>query len=77
MIIISLDPNEPYDLKEAYDIVEPYNNDLPWPTGGCSDFHETVKNFYQTCEKLTHGILDLISYGLKLKVNSNINTLRS
>ncbi len=57
-----------HDLKEAYDIVEPYNDDIPWPAGGCSDFHETVKNFYQTCEKLTHGILDLISSGLNLKV---------
>ena len=65
----SVDPNEPYDLKEAFDIVEPYNDDIPWPTGNCSDFQPTTKDFFQCCEKLTHGILNLISYGLKLEVS--------
>ena len=68
-MINSVDPNEPYDFKEAYDIMEPYNDDIPWPAGSCSDFHETVKNFYQRCDKLSHAILDLISYGLKLEVS--------
>ena len=68
-MIKSVDPNEPYDLKEAYDIMEPYNDDIPWPTGCCSVFHETVKNFYRRCGKLSHAFLDLISHGLKLEVN--------
>lgn len=65
----SVDPNEPNDFKEAYDVMEPYNDDIPWPTGSCSDFHKTVKNFYKKCDKLSHAILNLISYGLKLEVS--------
>lgn len=62
-----VDPNEPYDFKEAYDIEKPYDTELPWPDGECSDFREKVENFYHTCEKLSHGILDLISHGLQLQ----------
>ncbi|XP_028407443.1 2-oxoglutarate-dependent dioxygenase htyE-like [Dendronephthya gigantea] len=61
-----VDPDEPYDLKEAFDIVRPYDDDIPWPTGNCSDFQEITKDFFQCCEKLSHGILDLIAHGLKL-----------
>ena len=65
----SVDPGKPLDFKEAYDITEPYNNSrLPWPDGSSSDFRDTVKKFFQTCENLTHRILDLVCLGLTLKV---------
>ena len=66
-----LDTSKPTDFKEAFNVTEPFNNEIAWPGGECSDFKPTVNNFFQTCEKLTLGILDLIALGLKLQVRAN------
>ena len=62
-----VDPNTPSDFKEAFDISEPFNNDIPWPHGQCSDFQPNVSSFFHSCEKLSLRILDLIALGLKLE----------
>ena len=69
MIFIRLDPNDPCDHKEAYDLMDISNKNRPWPPG---DFRETTQNFYNHCEKLTLTVLDLISYGLNLEVSSDL-----
>ena len=62
-----LDTSKPTDYKEAFNVTEPFNNEIPWPGGECSNFQTTVSSFFQTCEKLSLGILDLIALGLKLE----------
>ncbi|XP_046859378.1 proline hydroxylase buaE-like isoform X1 [Xenia sp. Carnegie-2017] len=63
-----VDPNELYELKEAYHIVEPYNENVSWPMDGSGgEFQEIVKDFYERCENLSHAILQLISYGLNIQ----------
>ena len=71
--LFRVDANTPADLKEAFDISEPFNNEIPWPVGECSDFHPTVENFFHACEKLSLGILDLITLGLRLEVRANVS----
>jgi isopenicillin N synthase-like dioxygenase len=66
--LFRIDPSKPTDFKEAFNVTEPYNDQIPWPSGECSDFKPTVNSFFHTCEKLALGVLDLISLGLKLEV---------
>ena len=68
--LFRLDTSKPTDFKEAFNVTEPFNNEIPWPGGQCSNFQPTVSSFFQTCEKLSLGILDLIALGLKLEVGA-------
>ena len=71
-LFFRVDPSEPTDFKEAFDICELLNDDIPWPDEECSDFKPTVRSFFNTCEKLTHGILDMIAVGLQLEVRAAV-----
>ncbi len=66
-----LDTSKNMDFKEAFNVTEPYNDQIPWPTGECSDFKPTVNSFFRTCEKLALAVLNVISVGLKLEVRVN------
>ncbi|XP_028411070.1 2-oxoglutarate-dependent dioxygenase htyE-like [Dendronephthya gigantea] len=62
------DPSKPTDFKEAFNITEPFNDEIPWPDAGdCSDFRFTMNRFFDLCKNLSHKIMYLISLGLKLK----------
>ena len=60
----------PGDFKEVFNIMEPHNDNLPWPVVDRSTFKETVGEFFHTCRELSLRILDLISLGLELKVRA-------
>ena len=64
-IFLRLDPNDPCDHKEAYDLMDIFNEKRPWPS---VDFRKIARNFYNRSEKLALTVLDLISFGLNLEV---------